>query len=85
MTTFDVKDMTCAHCTNAITQAVLAVDPAAKVQIDLPSQRVQIDSASAEAEFSQAIEQAGYSPVVTANDPLFNAPANKAKSACCCH
>ena len=31
MTTFDVKDMTCAHCTNAITQAVLAVDPSSNL------------------------------------------------------
>lgn len=85
MTTFDVKDMTCAHCTNAITRAVLAVDPAAKVQIDLPSHRVNIDSASTAAELSQAIEKAGYSPVATTNAPLANAPAKKTKGGCCCN
>jgi copper chaperone len=85
MTTFEVKDMTCGHCTNAITQAVLALDPAANVQIDLPSHRVQIESASAEADLSQAIEKAGYSPVATTPEPAPSAPIKKTKGGCCCN
>lgn len=85
MTTFDVQDMTCGHCTNAITQAVLAVDPAAKVQIDLPAHRVQIESASAEADLSRAIEKAGYSPVATTTAPAPGAPIKKTKGGCCCN
>jgi copper chaperone len=84
MTTFDVKDMTCGHCTNAITQAVLALDPVANVQIDLPSHRVQIESASAEADLSQAIVKAGYSPVATTSEPAPSAPIKKTKGGCCC-
>lgn len=85
MTTFDVKDMTCGHCTNAITQAVLALDPAAKVQVDLPAHRVQIESASADADISQAIKKAGYSPVTTTIDPTPCAPVKQAKGGCCCN
>ena len=84
MTTFEVKDMTCGHCIKTITQAVMALDPAAKVQIDLPSRRVQIESASAAAALSQAIVQAGYSPVITTGEPVTGAPAKKA-GGCCCH
>jgi copper chaperone len=84
MTTFDVQDMTCGHCTNAITQAVLALDPAAKVQIDQPSHRVQIESASAEADLIQAIEKAGYSPVATTSEPASSEPIKKTKGGCCC-
>lgn len=45
---------------SVITDAVLVLDPAAKVQIDLPSHRVQIESASVEVtELSDAIVKAG--------------------------
>ena len=66
MTTFEVEDMTCGHCTSIITKAVLALDPAARVKIDLPSHRVDIESASADAvALKGAIEEAGYTPVAT--------------------
>ncbi|MGV8864792.1 MAG: heavy-metal-associated domain-containing protein [Pseudomonas sp.] len=83
MTTFEVKDMTCGHCVNVITKAVLVLDPIAKVQIDLQSHRVQIESASVEAsELSHAIMEAGYSPVEATTDPM---PAKKSEGGCCCH
>ena len=84
MTTFEVKDMTCGHCTKAITQALLVIDPAATVQIDLPSKRVQIESASAAAELSQAIVKAGYSPVALTSEALSSAAVKKT-GGCCCH
>jgi copper chaperone len=85
MTTFEVKDMTCGHCIKAITQAVLAVDSTANVQIDLPSYRVQIESASAETELSNAIVKAGYSPVATTTELASSAPVKKTGGGCCCH
>ena len=85
MTTFEVKDMTCGHCIKAITQAVLTVDPTAKVQIDLSSHRVQIESASAETELSNAIVKAGYSPVTTTTELASSAPVKKTGGGCCCH
>ena len=85
MTTFEVKDMTCGHCIKAITQAVLTVDPTAKVQIDLSSHRVQIESASAEAELSHAIVKAGYSPIAKTAEQASYAPIKTTGRACCCH
>jgi copper chaperone len=85
MTTFEVKDMTCGHCIKAITQAIQALDPDARVQIDLPSQRVQVTSASSEADLSQAIVSAGYSPVAASAAAILSAPLKKAKGGCCCN
>ncbi|MFG6429878.1 heavy-metal-associated domain-containing protein [Roseateles sp. LYH14W] len=62
MLTFEINDMTCGHCVSAITKALKAADPAAKVHIDLASHRVQVESASADAEeLADAIRDAGYS------------------------
>ncbi|WP_339437720.1 heavy-metal-associated domain-containing protein [Pseudomonas sp. EL_65y_Pfl1_R32] len=70
MTTFEVQDMTCGHCVRIITDVVLALDPAASVQVDLPSHLVQIESASVEApELADAIVQAGYSPIAPHYQP----------------
>jgi len=64
MISFDVNDMTCGHCVSAITKALKAADPGAKVQIDLATRRVQIEpTESDEAELSDAIKEAGYTPV----------------------
>ena len=64
MITFEVKDMTCAHCVATITKAVKAADPQASVDIDLATHRVRIESPGAEEQtLAAAIEEAGYSPV----------------------
>ena len=64
MITFEVKDMTCAHCVATITKAVKAADPQASVDIDLATHRVRIESRRAEEQtLAAAIEEAGYSPV----------------------
>lgn len=61
MLEFKVTDMSCNHCVQTITKAALAVDPQAKVNIDLHSKTVQIASATAADTFRQAIMDAGYS------------------------
>lgn len=64
MIAFDVKDMSCGHCVSSITQALKDADPAAQVQIDLPSHRVTIVPARADAAALQAaIAAAGFTPV----------------------
>jgi len=65
MIVFSVKDMTCNHCSGAITRAVLLLDPAATVLIDLAAQRVEIHPAAADAvALGAAIAEAGYTPVL---------------------
>jgi copper chaperone len=64
MTTFQVDDMSCGHCVNAITQAVHAVDAGARIDIDLGSHLVRIEPASASPQaLGDAIREAGYTPV----------------------
>lgn len=63
MIAFKIEDMTCGHCVAAITKAVQAVDPAAKVDIDLAAHQVRIDPrAGGAAQFDAAIRDAGYTP-----------------------
>ncbi|MEO6078887.1 MAG: heavy-metal-associated domain-containing protein [Steroidobacteraceae bacterium] len=85
MATFEVKDMTCGHCKSTITKAVLALDPAAEVRIDLLSHRVQIESGSVDvAAFGQAIAEAGYTPVATNANPTIPV-LTRGAGGCCCH
>ncbi|MCY1218434.1 Copper chaperone CopZ [compost metagenome] len=60
MIQFQVEGMSCNHCVGAITRAVQAVDPAAKVSADVPTQAVRVDSGADTQALRQAIEDAGY-------------------------
>ena len=62
MLSFEIPNMTCGHCVRSVTEAVKAADPAAELQIDLPTHRVQVQtSAAREAVVAQLVE-AGYTP-----------------------
>ena len=65
MIVFNVNDMTCNHCSSAITRAVLSLDPAATVHIDLSHHRVEIHPSAADAAgLKAAIAAEGYTPVL---------------------
>lgn len=64
MIEFQVNDMTCGHCVNAITQAIAAVDASAQVEIDLPSHRVRISGNDNVEAIQAAIVEAGYTPAL---------------------
>ena len=83
MFAFDVKDMTCGHCAGAITQAVEAADPGARVQVDLVAHRVQIHPVSSDrARLAAAISAAGYTPTTADTPDEVSLPASK--GGCCC-
>jgi copper chaperone len=64
MIAFQVSDMTTARCAGAVTKALMAVDRAARVRVDLATFTVEIEPSRATArQLSDAIRQAGYSPV----------------------
>jgi copper chaperone len=65
MMEFKVEAMSCGHCVGAVTKAVHAVDPQAKVDVDLATHRVRVDTTKALAEFAGALADAGY-PVTAA-------------------
>ena len=60
MQVFNVQGMTCGHCVKAVTRAVQRVDPAAKVEVDLPSGRVTVESGVARERIADAIREEGY-------------------------
>jgi copper chaperone len=84
MVTFEVNDMTCGHCADAITKAVAVVDPGAKVQVDLASHRVQIEPTASSADvLRDAIKLAGYTPVAVASATA-HAVSAAPRTGCCC-
>jgi copper chaperone len=62
MLNFDIPNMSCGHCVRAITEAVHAVDPLAKVQADLPQHLVQVETSAAREAVVAQLVAAGYAP-----------------------
>lgn len=60
MQVFNVKGMTCGHCVRAVTQAVLAEDPAATVEVDLAAGEVKVQSQLPRPQVAQLITEEGY-------------------------
>ncbi len=58
---FTVSDMTCGHCAKAITNAVLAAYPAARVDVDIAAKRVTVENAGDRAAVAAVIAAEGYS------------------------
>lgn len=54
--------MTCGHCVRTVTETVHKLDPAAQLNIDLPTHKVQIESGRPAAEFRSALTEEGYAP-----------------------
>jgi copper chaperone len=55
-----LPDMTCGHCVQTVTRTVHQVDPAASVDIDLPSHRLRIESPQPADSFKAALAEEGY-------------------------
>lgn len=60
---FNVEGMTCGHCERAVTQALLALDPQAKVVIERTENKVQVDSDQTREALAKAIANEGYSVI----------------------
>ena len=60
MLSLKVSGMTCGGCINAITRAIQAQDPQAKVQADLASQTVNLETSLSMAQASELITEAGF-------------------------
>jgi len=55
-----VPNMACSACSDTITQAIHAIDPAATVQADVKTKLVAIETQTPEATVKEAIVAAGY-------------------------
>jgi copper chaperone len=55
-----VSGMTCGHCVRAVTTAIQARDPAAKVEVDLAAGLVKAETRLGREDLAAAIEGEGY-------------------------
>lgn len=60
---FTVQGMRCAHCERAITAALRAIDPAARVTVDIAGGTVAWEGAVTADQARAAIEDEGYTVV----------------------
>lgn len=60
MQRFNVQGMTCGHCVKAVTSAIKNQDPAALVQVDLPTGEVIVESDLAAQRVVELISEEGY-------------------------
>lgn len=60
MLRYHVNGMTCGHCVQAITRAITALDPTAKVAVDLRQKLVTAETGASERAVADAIRNAGY-------------------------
>ena len=62
MTRLTIPDMSCNHCSKAITEAITALDASATLTIDLVGKTVTVQSTRDETEIRRVLTQAGYPP-----------------------
>ena len=60
MQQFKVSGMSCGHCVRAVTQAIQALDQAARVEVDLAAGLVSVESNLDAAQIQAAIHEEGY-------------------------
>lgn len=60
MLSLKVSGMTCGGCINAVTRAIQAQDPQAKVRADLATQIVDLETTLSAQQASQLITDAGF-------------------------
>lgn len=57
---FEVTGMSCGHCVGVVQGAILAIDPGARVTVDLETGHVDVASGQPRTAIVAAIENAGY-------------------------
>lgn len=61
-----IPDMSCSHCKATVEKTISAVDPAARVVVDLGTRTVEIIGGSAGEALLQALADEGYPATVAA-------------------
>lgn len=57
---FSIPDMTCGHCRAAVTGALVALDPQAKVTVDLSTRRADVETSAPAAAVIAALGEVGF-------------------------
>ena len=57
---FHVENMSCCSCVKHITQAIAAIDPNAKVDVNIADKKVTVDSVASAQDIEAALAEDGY-------------------------
>lgn len=60
MLRFNIPSMTCCGCAKTVTEALLSVDPHARIETDPPIREARVDSTLDKSGFRAALSVAGY-------------------------
>jgi copper chaperone len=60
MLTFSIPAISCGHCARAITDTILELDPAAKVQVDVAARTATVDTSADPAAVRERLAAEGY-------------------------
>ncbi|WP_417244000.1 heavy-metal-associated domain-containing protein [Celeribacter sp.] len=60
MSLFSVPDMTCGHCSAAITEALEAVDDGVEIEANMQTREIDVRSTAGDAAILKALNDAGY-------------------------
>lgn len=58
--TYEVPDISCGHCKDAIEDTVGGLDDVTRVSVDIDAKRVTVDGTASDQAVRDAIEDAGY-------------------------
>jgi copper chaperone len=59
---FKVEAMSCGHCVSTVTKTVKALDPNARVEVDLATHKVRVETSKDQETVAKALAEAGYPP-----------------------
>lgn len=62
MSSFHLPDMSCGHCVAAITEALKAADPEARLEFQREARKVEVQSKLDDARVAEVLVEAGYPP-----------------------
>ena len=57
---FHVENVSCGSCVKHITQAIAAIDPNAKVDVNIADKKVTVDSVASAQDIEAALAEDGY-------------------------
>ncbi|OGB02063.1 MAG: heavy metal transporter [Burkholderiales bacterium RIFCSPHIGHO2_12_FULL_61_11] len=57
---FDIPAISCSHCIKAITETVKALDPEAKISVDIASKKMTLETSKDRLTVVEALTEAGY-------------------------
>jgi copper chaperone len=65
MLTLSIPAISCGHCVRAITETILELDPAARVQVDIDARTATIDTRADSAVVRERLAAEGYPPAAS--------------------